>query len=234
MRQLKVLGVALVAIFALSITATSAFALPDAHLALGEAYPLHLNFADNGKTPIEFQSTGGGKLSGKGLLVLFLSSELSALGRYEALFLNFGISKESCNSEGDKTGEVLTTGDYHIVWLTLVSDPAKALTIGVAFLVLPDVVIKCGKLEITLAGCVLGSIEGENAADVTKVTDKLESDKKGKNLLTKYYNNEGKLVGCTFFSQFGKGLEFLQSSVAVGEPIPLEALEKKMFTILNI
>ncbi|MFI5091748.1 MAG: hypothetical protein ACHP7P_17065, partial [Terriglobales bacterium] len=233
-RHLKVLGVALVAIFAFGITATSAFALPDVHLALGEAYPLHLNFADNGATPTELQSTGGGVLKGKGLLVLFLGSELSALGRYEALFLNVTLKGESCNSEGDKTGEVLTTGDYHIVWLTLKSDPAKALTIGVAFLVLPDVVVKCGKLEITVTGCALGSIEGENAADVTKVTGKLESDKKGKNLLTKYYNNEGKLVGCILLSAFGKGLEFLQSSEAVGEAVPLEALESKMFTILNI
>ena len=71
MRQLKVLGVALMAIFALGITATSSFAaalLPDVHCLASEekvCYPLHLNFADNGKTEARLESTGGGVLESK-------------------------------------------------------------------------------------------------------------------------------------------------------------------------
>jgi hypothetical protein len=85
MRQLKILGAAWLAIFALGITATSALAiLPDLHCLKSEEpgttkCPVHFHFADNGTTRTEFQSTAGGKMEGKGVSILLLTKELSGL-----------------------------------------------------------------------------------------------------------------------------------------------------------
>ena len=94
MRQLKILGLALVAIFALGITASSAFAaalLPDVHCLSSEekvCYPLHLNFADNGKTVAKLETSGGGLLENQaGVSVLLRSTELSGLGSFSTTYL---------------------------------------------------------------------------------------------------------------------------------------------------
>ncbi|MFI5091262.1 MAG: hypothetical protein ACHP7P_14530 [Terriglobales bacterium] len=228
MRHLKVLGVALVAIFALGITATSAFAtltLPDVHILEGEKYPLHLNFADNGKTPVVFHSTGGGILEGKGLSILTLTNDLSALGLFSMTFLNFSIAGQNCNTAGDAAGEILASGEFHILPIKL-----KPLEIGIALLV-TEVTIKCGATTLHLKGCLLSTAETANELEVKAIKAKLEGDKKGKNTLTKYFNDEGKEVECKLLLDIGTG--FKQSSVEVGETVLLEALEKKMFTILN-
>lgn len=230
MRRLAILGLTLVAMSALGVTATSAFALtlPDIHVLAGEKYPLHLNFADDKKTSSELQSSGGGKITGKGLLVLLLITELSALGTFEALFLNVLLNNQSCHSEGDPEGEVLTSGEFHIVPVTV-----APLKLGIAFLVnLVLILCEKDKTKIHVLGCALASLNASSSADLTEVGGSLESDKKGKNLLTKYFNDEEKEVECKLLSNVGGG--FAQSSEAVGEEIKLKALEKKMFEILNI
>jgi hypothetical protein len=228
MRYLKILGVALVAMFSLGVTVTSAFAtLPDISIALGGAYPIHLNFADNKETPTKLETTGGSKLEGKGLLVLLLVTELSALGTFEALFLNVKEGAKECNSVGDKKEEVLTKGTFHIVYPTL-----SPLTIGIAFLV-EEVTIECAKVKVKVKGCALSSITHpkNSSEDVELITGALEG-KNGKNTLTKYDNDEGNSVECKLEANFGTG--FLQAAEIVGEPIHIVSLESKMFTIQNI
>jgi hypothetical protein len=228
MRPLKVLGVALVTMFVFGITVTSASAtLPDISIALGGAYPIHMNFSDNGTTKTRLETTGTEALKGEGLLVLLLTTELSALGNFEALFLNVKEGKTSCNSVGDKAGEVLTKGEFHIVYPSL-----SPLTLGVAFLV-EEVVIECAKLKIKVKGCALASITHpkNSSEDVELVTSELLGEK-GKNTLTKYDNDEGNQVGCKLEANFGTG--FLQAAEVIGEPIHIVSLESKMFTIQNI
>ncbi|MFI5091170.1 MAG: hypothetical protein ACHP7P_14040 [Terriglobales bacterium] len=231
MRHLKVLGVALVAIFALGLTATSALAeitLPDVHILEGtEKYPLHLNFADNGLTPTALHAAAGGVLEGKGVSILTLTNELSALGLFSATFLNVtNAAKEKCNTAGDVAGEVLSSGEFHIVPVNLTT-----LQFGVAFLA-TEIAIKCGLTTIHIKGCVLSTLEVANESEVKAIKGALEGDKKGKNTLTKYIDDLGEPLECILLSDFGTG--FKQSSEEVGEAVTLEALEKKMFTILNL
>lgn len=224
MRLIKIFGVALVAMFAFGITATSAFALPDISIALGGTYPIHLQFGDNGKTKSLLETTTAQALHGEGLLLLLLTTELSALGKYEALFLNVigPLPKTTnCNTEGDKKGEVLTKGEFHIVYISL-----KPLTLGIAFLT-ELITIKCEKTTTEVRGCALSSLEA-GEGEITKISGEL-TGKEGKNTLTKYFNDEGKEVSCKLESEFGTG--FKQSAEIVREPIPLEALEGKMFEI---
>src|ERR1700738_910621 len=206
MKHLKILGIALVAMFVFGITATSAFALPDVSIVLAGTYPLHLNFEDNGKTESLLETTGGSALHGKGLKVLLLFKELSPLGTFEALFLNVIVlpGKESCNTEGDKAGEVLTKGTFHVVWRTLKTDPEGKLTLGIAFL--PETVtIKCQKTTTKVKGCALSTLEAAEG-ELSESTGELKGSK-GKNNLTEYYNNEGKLVKCILESNFGTGFQ---------------------------
>lgn len=230
MRPLKVLGLVLVAIFALGITATSALAeleLPDVHVLAGEAYPLHLNFADDGKTKTVLQSTGGGKAEGKGVSVLLLIKELSSLGTFEAIFLNVKLGTAACTGEGDKVEEVLTKGEFHIVHLK-----TKPLTLGIAFL-LELVLFLCGKLKVHVLGCALSSLNAtKEMEDLTEVGGNLEADKKGKNLLTKYIDDNEKELECKLESNVGGG--FAQSSEEIEGTVLLKALESKMFEFLKI
>jgi hypothetical protein len=230
MRHLKLVCVTLVAIFVLSITATSTFALlPDISVALeGTSYPIHMNFTDNGKTPTKLETTGGNKLEGKGLLVLLLSEkELSALGTFEALFLNVKEGAKECNSKGDKKEEILTTGTYHIVYPTL-----APLTIGVAFLV-KEVEIECAKVKIKLKGCALALItHPQNSNEDVMLMTLALLGAKGKNEHTEYENDSGSIVKCILEANFGPG--FLQADEAVGESIHLTTLANNMFTISNI
>jgi hypothetical protein len=230
MRHLKVLGVALIAMFAFGLTATSAFAtLPDLSIALGGAYPVHLQFNDVEKTGTRLNTTAGNKLSGKGLLVLLLSTALSALGTFEALFLKVKNGTTACEQEGEKNKEeVLTSGEFHLVYPTL-----SPLTLGIAFL-LHLILIKCGAVKIHIEGCVVGKITHPEKAseDVELATGLLEGDKKGKNTITEYENEAGEKVKGILLANFGTG--FLQAEEAVEEPVHLETLEKKMFTISPI
>ena len=154
MKQLKLLGLALVAMFALGITVTSAFALPDISITLGGAYPLHLNFADNGATVTKLESGAGTQLEGKGVSILLLTGELTALGTFRADFLNVTRSGTNCNSVGDATNVVLTEGSFHIVYTNL-----SPLTLGTLFLP-KTVIIDCGKLEIEVKGDVIAGMNG--------------------------------------------------------------------------
>ncbi len=224
MRYLKILGVTLVAMFAFGITATSALAaLPDISIELGGTYPLHLNLENNGTTKTRLNNTAGGKLEGVGLATLLLVTELSSLGTFRATFSGVKQGKVACNSEGDAKEVALTKGTFHVVFLTLTSDPEKKLTIGIAFL--PELVnLTCGSVKIKVEGCVVGPITdpATELEDVTLSTGTLLGNGKGKQNQSKYYNNEGKLVGCVLLSNFGTG--FVESEENVGETIHMEAL----------
>jgi hypothetical protein len=224
MRHFKILGAAFAALFVLGAAATSAFAvLPDLSAL---AYPLHLNFADNGSTVSKLETTAGSKLEGKGVLLLLLATELSSLGTYEVLFLSVKMGTISCSTAGDAAGEILLpANEYHLVFPSL-----SPLTLGIAFLV-KELEIVCGAVKIKVKGCALANVTDPKAEteEVTLATGELTGSK-GKNTLTKFDNAEGTgTVECKLESNFGTG--FLQSDEVIGEQVHLLALNSGMFKI---
>jgi hypothetical protein len=222
--------VGLAALFAFSIMATSAFALPDVSITLGGAYPIHLDRTLlSTKTALE--TTSGSKLAGEGLLVLFLFLELTSLGKFEALFLNVkeeGGGAAKCNSTSDKTGEVLTKGTFHVVLLT--NGSVKQLG---DLLEPEEVKIECGEVKIKVKGTLLSPQlqEGTEATEFNTVLFALEGNGKGKQKQTKYLNDSGTESAALLLSNFGSG--FLESNEVLVAPteITLLTLENKMFVI---
>jgi len=211
MRSLRLLGVALAAMFALSITAlgtaTTAFGLPDVSILPKETFPLDLHFADNGTTPGKLETSTGALLEGKGVEVLLLLSALSALGEFHALFLNVELPKiaTKCNSSGDLAGEVLITGEWHLV---PISTATGAHVNGIAFLLTNLVLITCGSTKVDVKGCALAKTSlTTNNTDLTSTSGELGSDNKGKALQREYLNDLPKLVKCILETEIvGSGI----------------------------
>jgi hypothetical protein len=227
MNRLKLLAVSLVAMFAMGIMATSAFALPDISLTLpGSTFPLHLNFADNGKTKTELQSASGVVISGEGLSLLLLTSALTALGTFRADFLATKGSGKVCHSVGDAAGVILTEGPFHVVYTNL-----SPLLLGILYL--PNSFeVECGTLLIEVKGSTLSSFNGigTEGSELTTASGQL-SGTKGKPALTNYYNDSGQLLVATLLSNSGAG--FVGSNEIVeGEPL-LEALGGNMWRVTS-
>jgi hypothetical protein len=229
MRHLKVLGVALVAMFALSVTAlgmtaasaSAELALPDISLLTGETtFPLYLNFADNGETPTKLETSAGAQLEGKGVSTLLELTALGKLGPFKANFLNVTNPEkgEKCNTTGDAAGEVLITGEWHLVPIN-----TSPLEHGIAFLLGSLVLITCGTKKIDVKGCALADIlVTENNVDLTEVKGSLASDGKGKDLKREYLNDLPQFVKCTLESEVvGTGIKREAAEVVnEGKEIP--------------
>ena len=233
MKYFKVLVVGLVASFAVGVMAASAFALPDISITLGGSYPIHLERTLlSTKTALE--NTSGEKLTGEGILILLLATELTSLGLFEALFLHVKSAKRSCATTGDSTGEVLTKGTWHIVLGT--NGTKKVLS---TLFEPEEVKITCpaaegeGELKVKVKGLVLSpySEEGTEATEFQTILGKLEGTGTGKQKQTKYVNDSGVEVTSQLLSNFGNG--FLESNQVLVSPteVTLLTLEGKMFVI---
>jgi hypothetical protein len=232
MRHFKLFGVALVALCAFGITtASSAFALPDVSIALGGAYPLHLQVT---LLTVKTKLTNviEENIKGEGLLLLLLVKELTALGTFEALFTKTKLGTKECQSEvgstKDPLGEILTRGTYHIVYTSL-----TPLTLGELFLVEP-VKIKCGTTEVNVKGSVLSSINtatncATEATECTSLSGVLKGNGVGVANLTTYYNDAGTAEKAKLEANFGSG--FKGAAEEVEEEVTVTALESKMFTV---
>jgi hypothetical protein len=227
MNRLKLLAVSLVAMFAMGIMATSAFALPDISLTLpGSTFPLHLNFADNNKTVTELQSASGSVITGEGLSLLLLTSALTALGTFRADFLNSKRAGVPCHSVGDAAGVILTEGPFHVVYTSL-----SPLTLGILYL--PNFVeVECNKLLIEIQGSVISSFNGigTEGSELTTASGQL-SGTKGKANIKTYYNDAGTSLTAKLESNVGAG--FVESNEIVeGEPTLL-ALGGNMWRVTS-
>jgi hypothetical protein len=228
MRHFKILGVAFAALFILGVTATSAFAtLPDVSAL---AFPLHLNFADNGKTATKLETLGGAlALKGEGVSLLMLAKALGSLGSYTTVFLNVTlVGGESCNTAGSAKGEVaVPENEYHVVYPSL-----SPLTLGLAFLV-KEFSFKCGLVEVKIRGCALAKITEPSTEAETTLAAGVLLGTGGKNELTEFENAEGTgKVKCILEANVGAG--FTQADETVGESVHLVALESGMFKISPI
>jgi hypothetical protein len=227
MNRLKLLAVSLVAMFAMGIMATSAFALPDISLTLpGSTFPLHLNFADNGKTKTELQSASGAVIEGAGLSLLLLIGELTALGTFRADFLNTKRAGVACNSVTDAKEVILTEGSFHVVYTSL-----SPLTLGILYL--PKAFeVECGALLIEIKGSVISSFNGigTEGSELTTASGQL-SGTKGKANIKTYYNDAGTSLTAKLESNVGAG--FVESNQIVeGEPV-LTALGNNMWRVTS-
>jgi|HubBroStandDraft_4_1064222.scaffolds.fasta_scaffold13661_3 hypothetical protein len=221
MKLLTVLGVTLAATFASGTMTTSALALPDISIALGGSYPLRGQFADNGTTQVKLETTGGSIIEGKGLAMSGSIEELSASGNAELEILGVKTGKTACHSQSDKEEEVLVKDTLALVPVRLAPLEIGILHTG------QEVEIICGKIKIKIKGAVIDTLNA-GEGELTEVGGKLEGSK-GKNTLTKYFNDEGHEVEARLEANFGTG--FLQADVTVGEEIKIKALEGKMFEI---
>jgi hypothetical protein len=234
MKHLKLLGVALVALFAYGVMVTSASAtttLPDVSIASGTSYPLHLDVTYLTNSNLENSGTEGlvsKEAKGGSVLLLLLLNELSGLGTFSVLFtkvhiLTEGVEGSECNSEGDKAGEILGGGTFHIVFLP----PASSKKRGNLFLE-RELKVECGKVKIKIKGSALSSLEQPSGTEQTTLALGALHGSKGVPELTKYFTDtsegEAKLE-----SNFGSG--FLASDENVEKAADLHALEGKSFTI---
>jgi hypothetical protein len=235
MRYFRVLSVGLLAMFgvlAFAITVTSSaatVALPDIHVLSGESYPLHLNFSDNKPTSTKLTNMGGGKLEGTGLLLLVLIFGLSSLGSFEVLFLKVINPKggASCITTGDKSGEILLKGSFHIVPTTATGTPA-VLYLFAKF------TITCGALKAHVEGSTLslGNAEGTSESEAgTEVCGSITGNGSGVPTTREYINDNGTKVLATLTSELGAGEG--ESALEVTGEVCAEALEGKMFQVLQ-
>ena len=242
MKRLKLLGVMLVAMCAMGLMATSAFALPDISVTLGGTYPLHLNYEEaTNKTKLE--NVNGAGLEGTGLKVLYLIGQLTALGTFRAIFSNVVREGEKCLNTGT-AGEVLTEGSFHIVYTSLAGS-TQGLQLGTLFLVtalegatatatsLPE--IKCpgsGLNTKVKAGSLIGTINGGGATNTTQITGikgKLHGVN-GKSDFRAFWNDTpSSLLAQLLCNISGTGFKEC-NEVVEGEPEAV-ALESKMFVI---
>jgi hypothetical protein len=227
MKYVKLLVVALGAMFALGVAtaaSSSALTLPDVSIALGGSYPLHLevtNLTVKSKlsNPVE-------ALEGVGLLILFLTEQLTSLGTFEVLFTKVQTAaKVSCASEGDTNGEVLTKGTFHIV-------PVGGGKVDTLYLV-ANFKVNCGSKSIKVQGSVLQSISSLTGTEGTEYSSlsgaKITGNGAGKPTLTTYLTDSEAVATAKLESNFGSG--FKESAEEVEEPVTATALEGKMFTI---
>jgi hypothetical protein len=218
MKHLKVLGVALFALFALGIAATSAFALPNIAITLGGAYPATLSFSNAAKATKLSSETE--ILTGEGLLVEETATKATSLGAFKANFDNVKKGTESCGT----SGVVETKGTWHLVYTSL-----SPLVLGTLFLVSPFE-FACGTTKLHVRGSALSSVHNPGTGELTALTGNLEGNGLGKPKLTGYYNDAGQTQKAKLETNFGTG--FQETAEETGE-VTETATESKMFVVEN-
>jgi hypothetical protein len=204
-------SLALVVVAAGIVASPAAATLPDLHVLEGETYPVSAA-AENAKVATTL-STAATKLEGVGFTTKISCKELTALCAYEAFFKGIKEGKLPCKS-GTEVGEtVKVAGEVHLVEIKL-----SPLALAALFLV-PTVEVLCGtaeapdKVKIKIEGSLLGSVNVAAGTDVTMFTGTLKGEK-GKQELTKYFNDEEKEVAASLKANFGLGFEAAAENVA--------------------
>ena len=229
MRRLKVLFLMLVAVAAMAsvMVATAAAAPPTVLLLSTEKLPvLILSEKDPNTIKTELQSEAA-TLEGEGLLVDIMITNLNDTsdGSYLVLLLKVKEEKgkkESCNTSGDKTGEVLIpTNLIHLVY-----DSLSPLGVGLLFLA-SEFLLLCGAgLKIKVKGEVLGlimPINTEAKVELGSLKGKLRcSSTFGVPEESKYWNAAGEEKKAVILASAGAGFESGCENIL--SEIPLEPM----------
>jgi hypothetical protein len=194
MRQLKLLGVALTVIFALTAVAVTTAAFAEQPEILST---LPAKFTGSGGTgKLEF--TKGKKIECK---------TLTGSGEFTSVNLGIGTidfhecigesTSVECHSLGDKEGLILFGGDIHIVDLG-----GTSLPLGIVVILLSELHVEC-------TGGILFLVKSDNGliGEVTGIT----SGVKAKTAKVKFESTAGtqKIKTCTQEKTFCEGKEFL-------------------------
>jgi len=245
MKRLKLLGVTLVAMCAMGLMATSAFALPDISITLcgvGVAnctnYPLHLNYLSNTvKTKLEGLAN---VLSGEGLHILLLIGLLTDLGTFRAIFLKVEkAGVEKCFNQGvEANGEVLTEGTFSVVYTSLAGS-TQGLQLGELFLPkeltgATEILCPTNTNKVKVKGDVISSINGQGATSNTQITGVKGSlaGSGGHATIKTFWNDAGVALLAKLESNVDNSSFKESNQVVEGEP-ELTALEAKMFVITS-
>jgi hypothetical protein len=218
MKAVKLFGVGLAAMVILGITATSAFALPQVSIALGEAYPAALSFSSTTKATKLSSETE--ELKGEGLVVEEKATQATSLGTFAANFSKVKKGTEECAS-GSTKGLVETKGTWHLVFTSL-----SPLVLGTLFLVSPFE-FTCGTTKLKVRGSALSSVHNASG-ELTALAGNLEGNGIGKPKLSGYYNDAGQTQKAKLETNFGTG--FQETAEETGE-VTETATEGKMFQI---
>jgi hypothetical protein len=228
MRRFRIAGVVMGAVFALAMLASSAFAtvtLPDISVTLtGGTYPIHAQGSLTAAATSLGSSTGV-VLSGTGVTLLLLTTELSALGTFNTDFTNVVQGTIKCNTPGDAAGVVLVGGEFHLVPTNL-----SPLNIGILFLV-SELEIECPSgVNVVVRGNVLGSVNniGSEGTELTNFGGVLLGEK-GKQQLSEYYNDGGTKVKAKLEAEAGTG--FAAADEQVEKELTLQVLGSQMLVI---
>jgi hypothetical protein len=223
MKAFKLLGLALVSAILSGATtvAADAAALPDLHIALGEAFPA-TSTGESKKASWAFLTPGGTVLTGTGMKLTTTWTGLDSMGTYVLNLSNAAKGVKKCKTSGDAAGTVLISGQVNIVFLSL-----APLTVAL-LLTVPKTKAECEGLNVTLEGDALGSYNGSLNANITEYKTAFLCEK-GQPVLKKYLDDSGTLVEAVLLSEAGAG--FTKTCFEVGEELTLKA--NKMIEVLG-
>ncbi|HEX3910428.1 MAG TPA: hypothetical protein VHW67_06990 [Solirubrobacteraceae bacterium] len=194
MKQIKILGLALVAMFALTsaVMATTAMAveLPDVHIALGEKFPVTAEGEITGAKVAKLETGLKEAITAEKVTGKLEVTALSSLGPLVLVFTGTKLGANDCLGEGDPAETITVKGEWHL--LDKVIAGKLTLLIMVLF---TDLKITCLKIKIT--------VKAPAITQVTKVADMVQTTEfgaqpkcvgAGKQEVTEYENDEGKLL----------------------------------------
>jgi hypothetical protein len=241
MRRLKLVGLALMVTFVVSViaaTAASALELPDIHILPKETFPLVGEGSTKAKEEKSISlQTENSKLPAEEVKILVKVTELSPLGEIDLHFVNVHESKKpenKCNTEGDAEGVVLVKGEFHLVFTSFEPNP---LEIAALVLFPSPLTVKCnkGKLNVKVKPPALARVKAEKGKDIESFVATAHCKKAGEQELSSYFNDAGTLLTKQLLgAEFGAGANE-NGCEEIEEPVTVKiaaASLAKMFEIL--
>jgi hypothetical protein len=226
-RACAVLGT-LLSMPTIATNAQAAVRLPDITVTLsGGAYPIYVE-ASLPNASVSFGSSSGIAIEGKGVTLLLLTSELSALGQFTAVITHYEEPLGgACNTPGDASGVILMHGEFHLVPTSL-----SPLALGILFLV-SEFFIECpvdGREAIF--GRMLGGLNdiGSEATELTGFGTTLVG-RDSEQQLSEYYNDGGTRIRTKLISESSLGIDEIDENVE-GD-LGLSVLGSRMLVITN-
>lgn len=235
MKRIKLMGLALIAVFLLgALGASSAMAEEGGN---PEILPLPtptapLTFTSETDGPPRLVTTAGTEIQCK---------EATNEGEFTSkrlgtLHIDFKECKEvktevSCTSTNDKTGEILTEGKIHLVDIL----PTGTLDLGLWFEPLAigggDLKFKCGIIGVEILGSLIGEVDNEHG-------ELLKDLEKGKHFIVLWKEEkqgEQLIKTCMLDEEFCKGKTFeLKSTFGKGEELAAEIADALVLFLKEI
>lgn len=227
MQRLKMLGLAVLAVFALAaVMVSSASALPTVTGEKGGT--VTATGSATGENIAELSTALSAPITSEKVKLETSFASGESAGTYDAMFTNALFELLKCNTPGDEDGVILVPGTVHLV-------DAPGSVKAAAFLISGTLLIECGPLgkptlTIKITGGTIGALLGiVNGTPVTKFKGELKCTKpnNGKQALKELINGEGKAVKVILSANLGLGAE--SACEEVKEAVTLELNQSSTF-----